>query len=100
MLKIPFLTAPIYSLSLFVTTMFRNSIRDGMKILLSMTKIPSDDILESLYILRTRESDQLKTVLELYDRHGDSSEDIDAQLSKVEDDGEEKHRSENSTARF
>ena len=37
------------------------------EILLSMTKIPSDDVLESLYKLRTRESDQLKTVLELYD---------------------------------
>ena len=34
---------------------------------LSMTKIPPDDILESLYKLRIRESDQLKTVLELYD---------------------------------
>ena len=32
-----------------------------------MTKIPSDEILESLYKLRIRESDQLKTVLELYD---------------------------------
>ena len=30
--------------------------------LLSMTKIPSDDILESLYKLRIHESDQLKTV--------------------------------------
>ena len=36
-------------------------------ILSSMTKIPSDDILRSLYKLRIRESDQLKTVLELYD---------------------------------
>ena len=35
-------------------------------ILLSMTKIPSDDILEGLYKLRTRESEKLKTVLELY----------------------------------
>ena len=32
-----------------------------------VTKIPSDDILESLYKLRIRESDQLKTVLELCD---------------------------------
>ena len=32
-----------------------------------MTKIPSDDILESLYKQRTRESEKLKTVLELYD---------------------------------
>ena len=36
-------------------------------ILLSMTKIPPDDILEGLFKLRTRESDKLKTVLELYD---------------------------------
>ena len=32
-----------------------------------MSKIPSDDVLESLYKLRERLSDQLKTVLELYD---------------------------------
>ena len=31
-----------------------------------MTQIPSDDILESLYKLRIRESEKLKTVLELY----------------------------------
>ena len=37
------------------------------KINLSMTKIPLDDILESLYKLRIRKSDQLKAVLELYD---------------------------------
>ena len=36
-------------------------------ILLSMTKIPPDDILEGLYTLRIRESEKLKTVLELYD---------------------------------
>ena len=51
-----------YSLLLFVIT-FRNSIQDGMQ----LSKIPSDDIVESLYKLRIRESDQLKTVLELYD---------------------------------
>ena len=37
------------------------------EILVSMTKIPPDDILEKLYKLRIRESDKLKTVLELYD---------------------------------
>ena len=36
-------------------------------ILLPMTKIPPDDILEGLYKLRIRESEKLKTVLELYD---------------------------------
>ena len=35
--------------------------------LLSMTKIPPEDILEGLYNLRIRESEKLKTVLELYD---------------------------------
>ena len=37
------------------------------EVLLSMSKIPSDEILESLFKLRIRESTQLKTVLELYD---------------------------------
>ena len=36
-------------------------------ILLSLTKIPPDDILEGLYKLGIRESEKLKTVLELYD---------------------------------
>ena len=36
-------------------------------ILLSMTKIPHDDILEGLFKLRIRESEKLKTVLELCD---------------------------------
>ena len=36
-------------------------------ILLSMTKIPPDDILEGLYKLKIRESEKLQTVLELYD---------------------------------
>ena len=36
-------------------------------ILLSMTKLPHDDILEGLYKLRRRESEKLKTVLEEYD---------------------------------
>ena len=37
------------------------------EVLLSMTKIPSDEILESLYKLKIRESVHLKTVLEVYD---------------------------------
>ena len=36
-------------------------------ILLSMTKITPDDILEGLYKSRIRESEKLKTVLDLYD---------------------------------
>ena len=37
------------------------------EILLQMTQIPLDDILEGLYKLRLRESEKFKTVLELYD---------------------------------
>ena len=32
-----------------------------------VTKIPPDDVLESMYKFRIRESDQLTTVLEFYD---------------------------------
>ena len=45
------------------------------EVLLSMTKIPSDEILESLYKLRIRESYQVKKPNGIV-RHGDSSEDI------------------------
>ena len=45
---------------------FRNSIQSGTEFL-SMTKISPHDILEGLYKLRIRESEKLKTVLELYD---------------------------------
>ena len=57
---------PTYSLLVFEMTIFRNSIRNGTIFFVSMTQIPSDDILESLCKLRIRESEKLKTVLELY----------------------------------
>ena len=57
---------PTYLLLLFEMMIFRNSIRSGMEFL-SMTKIPPDDILEGLHKWRIRESEKLKTVLELYD---------------------------------
>ena len=56
---------------LFSATLRNHDVQDfdtrWDEILLSMTKIPSDDVLESLYKLGRREFDQLKTVLELYD---------------------------------
>ena len=58
-----------------------------------------DDVLESLYKLRILESDQLKTLLELYDTEIHQKK-IDTWLSKVENDGEEKHRSETSITKF
>ena len=53
----------------FSVSLHDDSIQEFAKrwdeVLLSMSKIPSDDVLESLYKLRIHESDQLKTVLEL-----------------------------------
>ena len=52
------------------------------EILLSLSKFPTDNVLKSLCKSRTRESDQLKTVLELYELN--SSEDNEARLSEAE----------------
>ena len=52
------------------------------EILLLWTKIPSDNILESLYALRKCESDQLKNIIGIV-RHGNSSENIDADYQKM-----------------
>ena len=52
----------------FEMTMFRSSIQKWDEILLSMTRILSDVILDNLYKLRIREFEKHKTVL------GDSSE--------------------------
>ena len=55
---------------LFTIVLWNDDIQDfdskNDEILLSMTKIPSDDILEVLNKLRIRVSEKLKTVLELY----------------------------------
>ena len=58
------------------------------EVLLSMSKIPSDDVLESLYKMRKRESEHLRTVSELSEMEI-LQKDIDAQSSKTEDNGEE-----------
>ena len=57
--------------NLFSITLGNDTVQDldtrWDEILLSMTKVPSDVVLESLYKLRIRELDQLNTVLESYD---------------------------------
>ena len=56
---------------LFSVTLHNDNVQDfdtrWDEIRLSVTKIPSGDVLESLHKLRLRESVQLKTVLEMYD---------------------------------
>ena len=54
-----------------------------------MTKIPPDDILDGLYKLRIRESEKLKTVLELYN--------MEIHLkSQIEDNGDKNYRAEST----
>ena len=56
-----------------------------------MTKIPPDDILEGLYKLRIRESEKLKTVLELYDLEIHKKK-LGPDYSQIENNGEKKYR--------
>ena len=89
-LMIPFLMTPIYLQLLWWCSEFETR---WDEIVLSMTRIPPDDVLESLDKLRKRESVQFKTVLELYDME------IHQKISmpndqKFEDDGEKEYRSE------
>ena len=64
-------------------------------ILLSMTKIPHDDILEGLYKLRIRESEKIQDRIGIV-RPGNSSEEIRTWLSEIENHGEEKYWAGNS----
>ena len=66
-LIIQFLIMPIYSLSLFATMMFRILIRDGTKFYCRCQKIHPMISWKVCTKLRVRESDQLKTELELFD---------------------------------
>ena len=64
---IPYWIAPIYSLLLFIDDNIQDFSTRWDKALLSVSKVPSDGILESLYTLRVGEFAQHKTVLALYD---------------------------------
>ena len=59
------------TLDLFTVVLRNDDIQEFdskfVEILLSVTKIPPDDILEGLYKLRIRKSEKLKTVFKLYD---------------------------------
>ena len=81
----------------FEMTIFRNSILSGTEFLLSMTKIPSDDILEGLYKLR--KSEKLKTVLELYNMEIHQKK-AGPDYSQIEDNDEKKYRAESTNQEF
>ena len=66
-----------------MTIIFGNPIQRWDEVLLSVSKIPSNDVLESLYKLRVRESDATQHRIGI-ERHGNSSKDIDARQSKIE----------------
>ena len=59
------------------------------EVLLSMSKIPSDDILESMYKLRIRESAQIKMVCKLYNLEIHQKVSM-PNYQKIEDTGEKK----------
>ena len=63
-----------------------------------MSKIPSDDILESLYKLIIRESEKLKTELELYGM--EIHQKISVPNYQVVKHGEEEKRSETSITKL
>ena len=88
-------TIPTCSLLFFEMMIFRNSNSKWDGILLSMTKIPHDDILEGLYKLRIRESEKLKTVLELHDLETHQKK-LGPDYNRLKNYGEEKYRARNS----
>ena len=71
---------------LFSVTLHDDNIQEfdtrWYEVLLSMSKIPSDDILESLFKLRIRESRATQNRIGIV-RHGDSSEFVDAIYQKL-----------------
>ena len=69
------------------------------EVLLYMSKIPSDDVLECLFTLRIRESDQLKTVLQMFEMETHQKIPMPS-YQKIEDDGEEKYKSETPIAKL
>ena len=73
--------------------MFRNSIRDGMKF---YYRLPRSRLMMMSWKVCTTSTQKRIGIV----RHGKSPEGIDARLSEVEDDGEKKHGSETSTAKF
>ena len=64
-----------------------------------MTKIPPDDILEGLYKLRIRESEKLKTALELYDLESHQKK-LGLDYHRLKIYGEEKYRARTSKKEF
>ena len=62
-----------------------------------MTKIPHDDILEGLYKLRIRESEKLRTVLELYDLETHQKKLGPDNQRQPDNDVHERHKSQKKT---
>ena len=68
--------------------------------ILSMTKIPSDDILEGLYKLRIRESEKLKTVLEFFNMEIHQKKVGPGYHRLNEENGEKMYRAESTNQEF
>ena len=88
---------------LFSVTLHDDNIQEFVarwdEVLLSMSKIPSDDTLESLFKLRIRESAHLNAVLELYDMEIHQKISV-PNYQKVAYHGEEEYRSGTSITKL
>ena len=80
MLMIQYWTMQLFSVTLHDGNILEFDTR-WKEVLLSMSKTPSDDIWGSLYKLRIRGVCATQNRIGIV-RHGDSSNDMDAQLSK------------------
>ena len=92
-----------WTMRLFSVTLHDDNIQEfdtrWNEVLLSMSKTPPDDILESLYKFEDTWVCATQNRIGIV-RHGDSSNDIDAQLSKIEDNGKKKNQSETSITKL
>ena len=77
----------------------QNLTQDGTKVFLAISEGPNDAILKCFQKMRIRESDQLNTVLAMYDQEI-KSKSIEDRLSEVEDHGEKAHKSEDQGTKF
>ena len=86
---------PIYSLSFYEMTIFRNSILSGTEFYCLWRKSPHDDILEGLHKIENTRVWKTKDRIGIV-RPGDSSEEVRTWLSQIENYGEEKYWAGNS----
>ena len=89
----------LFSLTLIYDVILQMATDTGSdEVLLSIQRVPSDDILERLHKMRTRGSDQHKTVLASYEQS--TEQQSTTELPEIEGHGEEIYASEDQSPKF